>query len=182
MTATYPPPGFPNDEPRIEPGPGLGTASLPAPPGTKRAITGALQRLPRWAGPAAVGGLALASCAFVGLVDPNQPHVSPLYPVCTFKQLTGFDCPGCGLTRAMHSLVTGHPVAAIDHNIFIAAIFPLAAYMYVRWLLRTTVGYELPAVRASRAFTYAILPIVLSFWVLRNIPVMPFAWLGSGVS
>lgn len=140
-----------------------------------------LQRFPAWAGPVAVGGLALASCVYVGVVDPNSQS-SPLFPQCTFKALTGYDCPGCGLTRAMHSIVTGNPVQALDHNIFIVLILPLSIYWYLGWLSRTTIGVRFPKIKVTPAMSYALLIAVLTFWVVRNIPVGPFTWLASTAS
>ena len=168
MTATWPP----DADGDVLPAP----PDLVPPPGRLRR---GISKVPPWVPAVAVGGLALTSCVYVALVDPNQPNASSFYPQCTFKQLTGLDCPGCGLTRAMHALMTGDPLRAINHNIFILAIFPLAAYTYTRWLLRSTVGYELPALRLSKKFNIAIVPIVLSFWLLRNLPWAPFQWLNS---
>jgi hypothetical protein len=138
-----------------------------------------LGKVPVWLPPVAVGGLALTACTYVALVDPSTAQGS-VFPQCTFKALTGLDCPGCGLTRAMHALLTGHPVAALDHNIFIAVIFPLAAYMYVRWLGDALFGWKLPGVRIPRHIGWALVPALLAFWVVRNIPVTPFTWLASG--
>jgi hypothetical protein len=137
--------------------------------------------LPPWAGPVAVGGLALTSCIYVGLVDPSTTP-SVFYPQCAFKSLTGYDCPGCGLTRAMHALVTGHPGRAIDHNIFIVLIAPLALYTYFVWLSRSLFGWELPYVKFPRWSAYALLPLVVVFWVVRNLPFAPFNYLASGAS
>src|SRR5262245_59462168 len=107
MAATYPPPDVPADPepPDIEPAelPRVQVPRIPAPTG---AIKRTFDRIPPWVPAVAVGGLALTSCIYVAIVDPNTQS-SSFYPACTFKQLTGLDCPGCGLTRAMHSLMTG---------------------------------------------------------------------------
>ena len=168
MTATWPP--------------DADGAELPPPPDpvpTPGRVRRGLAKVPPWVPAVAVGGLALTSCVYVAMVDPNQPNASSFYPTCTFKQLTGLDCPGCGLTRAMHALMTGDPLRAINHNLFIVAIFPIAAYMYIRWLLRSTVGYELPGIRLPRKLHWAIVPLVFTFWIVRNLPWAPFQWLNA---
>ena len=169
-------PGAPTPE-GVDPG-----AELPAPPPSKsRRLADAYRRLPVWAGPVAAGGLALSGCIYIGLVDPNQPG-NGAYPQCAFKMLTGLDCPGCGLTRGVHALVTGHPLRALDHNVLLALIVPIAVYSYAVWLTRSVFGWNLPAITVPKKLSVALLPILLGFWVLRNIPVGPLTWLGSGAA
>lgn len=43
-------------------------------------------------------------------------HAIP--PLCTFKMLTGFDCPGCGLTRAFVFALHGHFYASYMMHIW----------------------------------------------------------------
>lgn len=46
-------------------------------------------------------------------IDPLQ---YPYYPKCPIKQVTGFDCPGCGNQRALHELLNGNFRAAFNYN------------------------------------------------------------------
>lgn len=122
------------------------------------------------AGAAAVGYLAA--------VDPNTPGH---YPVCPLKALTGIDCPGCGMLRATHDLVHGQVVGALDHNVLMILLVPLAAVLWVRWVRRAWTGVT-PAVTRSQfrrrnAVLLVGLALVLVFGVVRN--VVPF--LGSGI-
>src|SRR6478609_6809701 len=39
------------------------------------------------------GAVLAGSLAYVGLADPHRPGF--LFPVCPFKALTGWNCPGC---------------------------------------------------------------------------------------
>lgn len=38
--------------------------------------------------------------------------------LCTFRRVTGFPCPGCGLTRSFVFLAHGHLVDAFRMNLF----------------------------------------------------------------
>ncbi len=50
------------------------------------------------AAPVVAGGILLAGCVTLAVVDPTGGP-----PICPFKAVTGFDCPGCGGTRALHA-------------------------------------------------------------------------------
>lgn len=42
----------------------------------------------------------------------------PLPPLCTFKALTGWDCPGCGLTRSFVFMGSGSVIEAFRVHLF----------------------------------------------------------------
>lgn len=75
--------------------------------------------------------LPLAVMALMALllcfIDPMNPPV-PL-PRCPIKMFTGFDCPGCGSTRALHALLHGRPDEAWRFNPWLppALLFALLA-------------------------------------------------------
>jgi hypothetical protein len=142
----------------------------PSPPGTP--FTRTTSTRTRWG----LAGLAAAGCAYVAIVDPNT---SSLYPQCPFKALTGYDCPGCGITRALHSFLHGNLLQAADHNLLAVLIAILA----VGWLVVARVqrrrGRPTPRFSLSPRATIAIALVVLAFWVLRNLPMQPFHWLNS---
>ena len=127
-----------------------------------------------------LAGATAAGCAYLAISDPNKP--ASWYPVCPFKAMTGLDCPGCGITRALHALLTGHPVRALDHN----ALFVVAAVAAVVWLavnkVRTLRGRPTLRVKHPAAWGIAAGVVVVAFWVLRNIHWGPFTWLGSGAA
>jgi hypothetical protein len=137
----------------------------------------------RWwtPGRTAVGlaGAAVAGCAYVALVDPNE---SSWYPQCPFKAMTGWDCPGCGITRAVRAVVTGNPQRALDHNALLVLAVVVGLVWYgVNWL-RTRRGRPPLALRRSAWWTGALVALVALFWVTRNIPWGPLGWLDSAAS
>ena len=86
----------------------------------------------------ALAGATAAGCAYVAIADPNKG--SSWYPQCPFKALTGLDCPGCGITRALHALLTGHPGRALDHNALVAVAVVLGAVWFALSALRRRRG------------------------------------------
>lgn len=118
-----------------------------------------------------VGGLALA----VGLhvVDPTETSL----PVCPFRSITGFACPGCGTLRCLHALLSGDVAAALDLNALTVIVLPLLLWAWLRS------GYRAIAPRSPRpmlepAWAGRALAIGTGlFWVLRNLPWEPMRWL-----
>lgn len=60
-------------------------------------------------------GLALLGLG-AALVLATALHL-PLYD-CPLRATTGVRCPGCGMTRAIAALATGHPAEAMRHHPF----------------------------------------------------------------
>lgn len=119
-----------------------------------------------------------AGLAYLAVVDPNEPGH---YPLCPLRVLFGVDCPGCGMLRATHDLVTGNIAGALDNNILIVAMVPLAVVLWIRWSRQAWRGSR-PAVtrfqfRRRNALMIGALILVLAFGVVRNF--VPY--LGSGV-
>jgi len=56
-------------------------------------------------------------------------------PKCPFKLITGLNCPGCGIQRAIYALLHGHIVEAIQYNYFLLYSGPYAMLFIVEWIL-----------------------------------------------
>jgi hypothetical protein len=135
-------------------------------------------RLTRWLCASGAVGVCAAGLAFVYLVDPN-PADNP-YPRCLMKVATGIDCPGCGGTRALHSLLHGDIGGAADHNIIVFPAVVLTLYIAVRFALQQF-DITLPAPRLRPWMGYVALVFLLVFTVARNIPNTPFWYFNSGI-
>jgi hypothetical protein len=80
-----------------------------------------VQRWPtylKWLAPLAAAA-ALATLYFF------SPEGYWLYPQCLFRQLTGFDCPGCGSLRSVHHLLHGEFTTAFRFNPFLYVLVPV---------------------------------------------------------
>lgn len=118
-----------------------------------------------------LGISALGICAVVFFFNPVQ---NGFYPVCLFHRLTGWNCPGCGLTRALYALLHGDFRVALRDNAFLILTLPLAAarggWMWVKKTLGRPAGTFLPA-----KFLWVYLALLVLFGVVRNLP--GFEWL-----
>ncbi|MGE9267713.1 MAG: DUF2752 domain-containing protein [Verrucomicrobiales bacterium] len=94
-------------------------------------------------------------------------------PPCLFHEVTGLDCPGCGLTRACSDALHGRFWQAFQHNPLGVILTPLAvvamSVMLGQWLLGRPVRAPF-----GNGWARGILALVLLFWVLRNVPGFEF--------
>jgi hypothetical protein len=163
----------PEQQPTISSPPATPTVSMRNPFRSTGTTSGPVAR---WvlAGGAFVGTVGIG--AYMYLIDPNNP--ANAYPKCPLKLITGIDCPGCGGLRATHSLLHGDIMGALDHNVLALIIVPFMLY----GLLRLVLGQfdkQLPPIPTRRFMSWAVPVFVLVFTIVRNIPVGPFAYLGS---
>jgi hypothetical protein len=135
-------------------------------------------RLTRWLCATGAVGVCAAGLGFVYLVDPNQ-SANP-YPRCLLKATTGIDCPGCGGTRALYSLLHGDIAGAADHNLIVFPVVAVTLYLAVRYTL-AQFDVTLPAPRMRPWMGWATLALLLVFSVARNVP-GPFWYLNSGLA
>ena len=98
-----------------------------------------------------------------------------ILPKCFFHELTGLYCPGCGVQRSFHALLNGQVLTAVNYNLLFILFLPLIIY----FILAFTWGKKHPATSFiyKPVFSITVVIVVISFWVLRNIPVTPFSWL-----
>lgn len=98
------------------------------------------------------------------------------FPRCPFLTVTGLQCPGCGSQRALSALLHGDVLAAMQLNILLVLFLPLFLLVSFYYIKSLFVGrIERPQLLYSNTFVFAVLALVLSFWILRNLPA--FEWL-----
>ena len=133
-------------------------------------------RMPTWAAPAGVALCLGGGIAYTLLMDPTSAGAGST-PTCVVKLFTGFDCPGCGGTRAAWYLLHGDVAAAARHHLPVVFATPFLAYMYVSWALGTiTRRVSLPQLRVPMTVAMGFIGAWMTFAVLRNLPWAPFTW------
>jgi hypothetical protein len=103
-----------------------------------------------------------------------EPGKSGVFPVCPFRTLTGFACPGCGSTRGLHALVHGDIVTAFKFNPLLILSLPFLAYAFLRFTNAAINGRPLPSNQLKAKYIWTIFGVVLFFWIFRNTPFYPF--------
>jgi hypothetical protein len=102
-----------------------------------------------------------------------NPSTHGFYPTCRFHQLTGWNCAGCGMTRALYALMHGNVTTAMhDNALFVALLATVAvrsAWFGAKKLLRQPTGKFVPL-----KIFWPLLVAAFVFTVLRNLPAFSF--------
>ena len=148
----------------------------PPPDPISRFVMKVWARTPRWAAPLAILLCFAGATTYVLAADPTDSQADAV-PTCLLKLTTGFDCPGCGGTRAFFYLLYGNiPAAARHHAMFVFAL-PFLLYAFVAWGGREVFRWRLPMLRFGPKTVGIFIAAWGVFSVLRNLPWPPFTWL-----
>jgi hypothetical protein len=112
------------------------------------------------------------------LVAYFDPQRVGFFPRCLFHEITGFACPGCGLTRGFHALFNGHFLTSLHYN----AMLPLYAIflggVYLHLFLISFRGKGIP-LSSEKGISLLLVFLIIGtiFGILRNLPFYPFTLL-----
>ena len=112
-----------------------------------------------------IGGLLLIGIYY--LIDPSDSY---LMPKCPFHLLTGYDCPACGIQRALYYSLHGDWGTAIRYNYFLI----LSILYFIAVAITTFVhNREMDVIKkyVQHPTTVMIfLALTIIWWIVRNIP------------
>lgn len=94
---------------------------------------------------------------------------------CLFHQITGYYCPGCGITRSLFSLLEGKIYQAFMYNqlVFILLPFFIIYFIYNSYIY--IFNKENKLINKIPNYVYIILLIiVISFGIIRNLDFFPY--------
>lgn len=118
-----------------------------------------------------LGATALGVGALVFFFNPST---HPFYPVCLFHALTGLNCPGCGMTRALYALLHGNVLLALKDNALFVTLAAVLAVWSARLAVRKLRCQPAALIMPSKILWW-LLVLAMLFGVVRNLP--GFAWL-----
>jgi hypothetical protein len=173
-TTEQPAPGPP--QPYDGPSPSAGPPYYGPPPEQDR-VTRFVQRWwersPIWFAPVALLACMGGAVAYTLETHPADAAAGEA-PTCLLKYTTGFDCPGCGGTRAAWYLLHGDVSAAARHHLVFTFAVPFLIYMYVAWAGNRLFGWKIKQLDLSPRALGIFLGVWGVFSVLRNLPWAPF--------
>lgn len=119
--------------------------------------------------------VALASLA-LALRGSDLGHPPIWLPHCMFHKFTGLHCPGCGNTRAAYALLHADLAGALRQNVLFVLSLPFLGILFARtWLHWAAPGWLRPLrFHWRERDTWVIIAVLMSYWVVRNLPWTPF--------
>lgn len=94
-------------------------------------------------------------------------NLTTLFPGCIFKEMTGYNCPGCGGTRAVIALLQGHFFQSFCYH-------PIVLYtIFLEWMLFTSSWLSKRGIYASQLMLrpvhfYTFIVLLIANFFIKN--------------
>lgn len=101
-------------------------------------------------------------------MDPTASN--SFFPKCPMKFITGYNCPSCGIQRAIHCVLHGEFQKAIQYNLFLTISIPFAFIVIIAsWYNFNHVFDGLNKLVCNRYVLITYIILYFSWWIIRNI-------------
>lgn len=87
---------------------------------------------------------------------------------CLFQMMTGLYCPGCGGTRAVRALLSGHPVLSFLYHPVVPYMASVAVWAAASWILYFATGNRRFRPEPDDRIAYAAAGIVILNFIIKN--------------
>jgi hypothetical protein len=122
--------------------------------------------------------LAVGACGTavgLGILAVFPPTEFSFYPKCPLHQMSGLHCPGCGLTRGLHSLLNGDVKQAIAYNGIGLVLLAVGSVQMARSIWAWASDARLDTARHTpKWLAWGIGSFLILYGVARNLPFEPF--------
>jgi hypothetical protein len=114
-------------------------------------------------------GMALAALlGGLAVVYRFSPTEYSFYPRCPVFLVTHRLCPGCGSTRALHSLLHFDVQSAFHYNALFTLLFPVAC-LWIGFICYRIMRYDqFPKLAIPRSAMLCLIATVVLFTIARN--------------
>lgn len=93
---------------------------------------------------------------------------------CPIYTITGYYCPGCGISRMAMEILEGNILEAIRYNYGIVAAIPLASVTFSSLLIRYIRTGDAKLHQWQNITVWIMVIELLIFGILRNVPAFSF--------
>ena len=92
---------------------------------------------------------------------------------CLFHKITGLHCPGCGMSRAIISLMHLNVYQAIRYNALVIILVP-GLIIYLIFKIKSYINNQPFQLKIPNYLIWLALIITILYGILRNIPLFDF--------
>lgn len=110
----------------------------------------------------------------------NPVDKENFYVSCTFKNVTGWDCAGCGAQRSVHYLLHGNWLEALRYNALFVVALPYV-FILIYYAIRSYLfGKTYPnSFWFSGKMALIFVAVLVIYTLIRNLPFFPFIYLAT---
>lgn len=103
---------------------------------------------------------------YSALVNPEESNIT----TCRFHELTGLDCPACGISRSFYALSHFKFSDAYDYHIFGPVLFLIFLFLLLFFLIELMIRMEIKL--SSQFINFKLFSVVfiglwLTAWILK---------------
>lgn len=111
-----------------------------------------------------------ALSVFLSILYVYDPLSYKIMPKCIFKLLTGLSCPGCGLQRAVHALLNGEPMKAVEYNYFLVYSGPYTLILILErlFLPDCVLRLQIRRIAEHRIAVNIYIVLFIIWFIIRN--------------
>ena len=111
--------------------------------------------------------LGLPTILLIALYAYLSPYIGP--DTCQFLAATGFYCPGCGMTRSVRLLFSGHVIKSFIYSpvvVYCMGIWILYEGSYILEILHVP---HIKGMKFRYGYIYAGIVLLFANWIIKNI-------------
>ncbi|MED5382096.1 MAG: DUF2752 domain-containing protein [Verrucomicrobiota bacterium] len=121
-----------------------------------------------------ITGLPLLALGGAGALFFLDPTKLAFFPKCAFHMATGYSCPGCGSSRALHQLTHGNVLEAVRLNPGVMFLLGMGVTDFGRYIRSTMQAKPFRTLFANVRLVIGLVAGMLLYAVARNLPWAPF--------
>ncbi len=96
------------------------------------------------------------------------------YIPCPIKSLTGFYCPGCGITRMILSILKGDLYQAFRYNPLVFILMPFIIFYFLEINISKLYNKKSICKKVPDYIFYIIIAVLVVYGILRNIDIFSY--------
>ena len=91
---------------------------------------------------------------------------------CIFHMVTGFLCPGCGVTRMCISILQGNFLEAMKYNFMLFFLSPYIIYILIFDIVQYIKDGKCNHTKCQEVMIYLMIVLLIVFSIIRNIKII----------